>query len=55
MTYKNTIKEIDGQIKQLEEARRVLLVLNGGSGKGTRKTAGRRRIAAAQRARWATI
>ncbi len=57
MNYKNVIRDIDGQIKQLEEARRVLLVLNGRSGKGTRKmsAAGRKRIAAAQRARWAKI
>jgi len=57
MNYNNVIKEIDSQIKQLEEARRVLLVLNGGSGKGTRKmsVAGRKRIAAAQRARWAKL
>jgi hypothetical protein len=57
MNYKNVIHDIDSQIKQLDEARRVLLVLNGGSGKGTRKMspAGRRRIAAAQRARWAKI
>jgi hypothetical protein len=57
MDYKNVIREIDGQIKQLEQARRALLVLNGGSDKGTRtmSAAGRKRIAAAQRARWAKI
>ena len=59
MNYKNAIKDIDGQIKQLEEARRVLLGLSGGrrEGKGTRtmSAAGRRRIAAAQRKRWAKI
>jgi hypothetical protein len=57
MNYKKAIKEIDGQIKQLEDARRVLVSLGGGRGKGTREmsAAGRRRIAAAQRARWARI
>jgi hypothetical protein len=54
MNYKDAIKDIDGQIKRLEEARRVLLGLKG---KGTRtmSAAGRRRIAAAQRKRWAKI
>jgi hypothetical protein len=54
MNYKNVIRDIDGQIKQLEAARRALVGLNGGSGKGTRKmsAAGRRKIAAAQRLRW---
>ena len=55
MNYKNAIKDIDAQIKQLVEARRVLLGLSGGrgEGKGTRtmSAAGRRRIAAAQRKR----
>jgi hypothetical protein len=59
MNYKNAIKDIDGQIKQLEEARRVLLGLSvgGPKSKGTRtmSAAGRRRIAAAQRKRWAKI
>ena len=58
MNYKNAIKDIDGQIKQLEEARRVLLGLSvGRGGKGTRtmSAAGRRRIAAAQRKRGAKI
>ncbi|PYX30479.1 MAG: hypothetical protein DMG80_12135 [Acidobacteria bacterium] len=58
MNYKDVIKEIDGQIKQLAEARRVLAGLNiRGSGKGARKisAAGRRRIAAAQRKRWAKV
>ena len=57
MNYKNVIRDITGQIKQLEEARRALLVLNGGSGKGTRtmSAAGRKRIAAAQRKRWAKL
>jgi hypothetical protein len=34
MNYKNAIKDIDGQIKQLEEARKVLLGLSGGRRKG---------------------
>jgi len=58
MNYKDAIKEIDGQIKRLEEARRVLVGLSGGGRrKGTRtmSAAGRRRIAAAQRKRWAKI
>lgn len=59
MNYKNAIKDIDGQIKQLEEGRRVLLGLSGGRRKGkgarTMSAAGRRRIAAAQRKRWAKI
>ena len=57
MSYKDVIRDIDSQIKQLEEARRVLLTLNVNSGTGTRKmsAAGRKRIAAAQRARWAKI
>ena len=32
MNYKNAIKDIDGQIKRLEEARRVLVGLSGGAG-----------------------
>ena len=58
MNYKNVIQEIDGQIQQLAEARRVLAGLNTrASSKGPRKmsAAGRRRIAAAQRKRWAKI
>jgi hypothetical protein len=56
MNYKNAIKEIDSQIKRLEEARRVLLSLSGGGRKGTTMSAaGRRRIAVAQRKRWAKI
>jgi hypothetical protein len=59
MNYKNAIKDIDGQIKQLEEARKVLAGLSGGGRKGTgtstMSAAGRRRIAAAQRKRWAKI
>ena len=48
MNYKNAIKDIDGQIKRLEEARGVLVGLSGGRRKGTRtmSAAGRRRIAA---------
>ena len=55
MNYKNAIRDIDGQIKRLEEARRVLVGLSGGGrGKGM-SAAGRRRIAAAQCKRWAKI
>lgn len=58
MNYKNAIKDIDGQIKQLEEARKVLAGLSGGGRKGTgtrTMSAAGRRIAAAQRERWARI
>jgi hypothetical protein len=58
MNYKSAIKDIDGQMKRLEEARRVLVSLSGGRWrKGTRtmSAAGRRWIAAAQRKRWAKI
>jgi low affinity Fe/Cu permease len=59
MGYDKVIAEIDAQIKQLEAARNALLGLDSGlrsSGrKGRRKmsASARKRIAAAQRARWA--
>jgi hypothetical protein len=53
VNYKNAISDIDGQIKRLEAARRVLLGLSSGGGRGKgMSAAGRRRIAAAQRKRW---
>jgi hypothetical protein len=57
MNYKNVIKDIDSQIKQLEEARRVLVMISTGKARGTRRmsAAGRARIAKAQRARWARL
>ena len=39
MNYKNAIKDIDNQIKRLEEARRVLEGLSGGRRKGTTMSA----------------
>jgi len=58
MNYNDVTEDIDGQMRQLDEVRRVLVGLNTGrSGKARRmmSAAGRRRIAAAQRARWAKI
>ena len=64
-TVKNLVQErsrMAGQIKKLDKAISVLRKLDGGSPSGARKSAGKRRsmsaaarrkIAAAQRARWA--
>lgn len=67
MDYSQVVAEIDAQIERLQQARSIILSLNGNTGteptSGTRgpRRAGRRRmsaaararIAAAQRARWA--
>jgi hypothetical protein len=58
---KQIISAIDEQIKQLQHARKVLVSLgsritgNGVKHRRTMSAAGRKRIAAAQRARWAKI
>lgn len=59
MNFQEIVRDIDRQIKELQKARKALAGLGGLVGNGLRgrrmSAAGRRRIAAAQRARWAKI
>jgi hypothetical protein len=60
MNYSGMIAGIDAEIRRLQQARDALAGLNSGGSQGGKKgggisAAGRRRIAAAQRARWARV
>jgi hypothetical protein len=60
MDFKSIVRDIDRQISELQKARKAIAGLGGVVGKGIRgahkmSAAGRKRIAAAQRARWAKI
>jgi hypothetical protein len=59
MDFKEIVRDLDRQIKELQKAKKALRSLSGKEGHGARgrsmSAAGRKRIAAAQRKRWAKI
>lgn len=59
MNFREIVRDLDRQISELQKARKALAGLGGAVGNGRRgrtmSAAGRKRIAAAQRARWAKI
>lgn len=59
MNFKEIVRDIDRQINELQKARKALAGLGGAVGNGRRghkmSAAGRAKIAAAQRARWARV